>query len=74
MSALAHDYDVHVLERLFDGFSYVRLLGPCFKTGRRDMLILKPLSIHQSVADAKIPTVTFITQAGFPTREVNLGS
>jgi hypothetical protein len=34
------------------------------------MLILKPLSIDQSVAGAKIPAVTFITQAGLPAREL----
>ena len=31
---------------------------------RRDMLILKPLSIDQSVAGANIPAVTFITPLG----------
>ena len=34
------------------------------------MLILKPLSIDQSVAGAKIPAVTFIAQAGLPAREL----
>ena len=34
------------------------------------MLILKPLSIDWSVAGAKIPAVTFIAQAGLPTREL----
>ena len=34
------------------------------------MLILKPLSIDWSVADANIPAVTFITQAGLPAREL----
>jgi len=33
-------------------------------------LILKPLSIDWSVAGAKIPAVTFITQAGLTTREL----
>ena len=34
------------------------------------MLILKPLSIDQSVAGANIPAVTFIVPAGLPTREL----
>ena len=34
------------------------------------MLALKPLSIDWSVAGARIPAVTFIAQAGFPTREL----
>ena len=34
------------------------------------MLILKPLSIHQSVAGAKIPAVIFIAQARSPAREL----
>jgi hypothetical protein len=34
------------------------------------MLILKPLTIDWSVAGAEIPAVTFIAQAGFPTREL----
>ena len=34
------------------------------------MLILKPLSIDWSVAGARIPAVTFIAQAGLPTREL----
>ena len=34
------------------------------------MLILKPLSIDWSVAGAKIPAVTFISQAGLLTREL----
>jgi len=34
------------------------------------MLILKPLSIDWSVAGAKIPAVTFISQAGLTTREL----
>ena len=34
------------------------------------MLILKPLSIDRSVAGANIPAVTFIAQAGLPTREL----
>ena len=34
------------------------------------MLILKPLSIDQSVAGAKIPAVTFIMPAGLATREL----
>ena len=34
------------------------------------MLTLKPLLIDWSVAGATIPAVTFIAQAGFPTREL----
>ncbi len=34
------------------------------------MLILKPLTIDWSVAGANIPAVTFIAQAGLPTREL----
>ena len=34
------------------------------------MLILKPLSIDRSVAGANIPAVTFIAQAGLPSREL----
>ena len=34
------------------------------------MLILKPLSIDQSVAGARIPAVTFIAQAGLTTQEL----
>ncbi len=34
------------------------------------MLILKPLSIDWSVAGARVPAVTFIGQAGLPTREL----
>ena len=34
------------------------------------MLILKPLSIDQSVAGAKIPAVTFIAPTGLTTHEL----
>ena len=34
------------------------------------MLIVKPLSIDWSVAGANIPALTFIAQAGLPTREL----